>query len=52
MRGLVVPFASNIESAGEYYLLIHESRLDDPQVQEFRSWALAEALNVRATRVP
>lgn len=28
MRGLVVPFTSNMESAGEYYLLIHESSLD------------------------
>jgi LysR family glycine cleavage system transcriptional activator len=47
MRGLVMPVASDIESAGEYYLLIHESRLDDPHVQHFRSWALNEAFRAR-----
>lgn len=47
MRGLVVPLNSGLESAGEYYLLIHETRLEDRNVQQFRSWALAEALRAR-----
>jgi LysR family transcriptional regulator, glycine cleavage system transcriptional activator len=42
-RKLCVPAISSVNSAGEYYLLIHESRLDDPQVREFRSWILSEA---------
>ncbi len=46
-RGLVMPLACDVPSAGEYYLLIHETRLDDPHVQAFRSWALAEALAAR-----
>lgn len=44
---LVTPLRTNLPSAGEYYLLIHESRLDDPKVQVFRSWLLGEALNAR-----
>lgn len=47
MRGLTVPLASELDSAGEYYLLIHENRFDDPRVQGFRSWALKEAFKVR-----
>ncbi|MDQ0391412.1 LysR substrate-binding domain-containing protein [Labrys monachus] len=47
MRGLVVPLAADIASAGEYYLLIHEARLDDPSVQAFRAWAIEEARAVR-----
>lgn len=47
MRGLVMPVAGNLESAGEYYLLIHETRLDERHVQQFRSWALAEAFRAR-----
>ncbi len=43
LRGLVMPTTSHVDSAGEYYLLIHESRLDDPHVQRFRSWILKEA---------
>ena len=46
-RGLVVPLASDIASAGEYYLLVHEARLDDPHIQAFRNWALEEALAVQ-----
>lgn len=49
MRGLVMPVAGSLESAGEYYLLIHETRLDDRHVQQFRSWALAEAFRARDT---
>lgn len=47
MRGLVMPVPGSLESAGEYYLLIHETRLDDRHVQQFRSWALAEAFRAR-----
>lgn len=47
MRGLAVPLTSDLDSAGEYYLLIHESRFDDPRVQHFRSWALKEAFQAR-----
>ncbi|MGO4287154.1 LysR substrate-binding domain-containing protein [Bosea sp. TAB14] len=47
MRGLVMPVAGDLESAGEYYLLIHETRLDERHVQQFRSWALAEAFRAR-----
>lgn len=49
MRGLAVPLASELDSAGEYYLLIHESRFDDPRVQRFRNWALKEAFEVRGS---
>lgn len=47
MRGLVMPVAGGLDSAGEYYLLIHETRLDERHVQQFRSWALAEAFRAR-----
>lgn len=46
-RGLCLPYSSEIASAGEYYLLIHESRLEDPRVQIFRSWILDEAVELR-----
>jgi LysR family transcriptional regulator, glycine cleavage system transcriptional activator len=46
-KGLCVPLMSDVNSAGEYYLLIHESRLDDPQVQKFRTWILTEAAGAR-----
>jgi LysR family transcriptional regulator, glycine cleavage system transcriptional activator len=46
-KGLSVPVMSDVTSAGEYYLLIHESRIDDPQVQKFRTWILAEAIKAR-----
>ncbi|MFK8251896.1 LysR substrate-binding domain-containing protein [Ancylobacter terrae] len=51
-RGLCVPYASEIASAGEYYLLIHESRMDDPRVQAFRSWLLDEAVALRRNGTP
>jgi LysR family transcriptional regulator, glycine cleavage system transcriptional activator len=51
-RGLIIPFASDVASAGEYYLLIHETRLDDPRVQKFRSWALNQALDARKKAAP
>lgn len=44
---LCVPYSSEITSAGEYYLLIHESRLEDPRVRTFRSWILDEAVWLR-----
>jgi LysR family glycine cleavage system transcriptional activator len=47
MRELVMPVAGGLDSAGEYYLLIHETRLDERHVQQFRSWALAEAFRAR-----
>lgn len=48
-RGLCVPYSSEIASAGEYYLLIHESRLEDRQVQTFRSWILDQAVSARGS---
>lgn len=38
-----------LPSAGEYYLLIHESRYDEPHVQAFRSWILSESQRARGT---
>ena len=35
--------ASDIPSAGEYDVLVHESRLDDPHIQAFRSWVIDQA---------
>lgn len=40
---LVVPFEAEVPSAGEYYMLTHESRADDPAVRKFRKWALLMA---------
>ncbi len=34
-------------SAGEYQLLIHESRFEEPHVQAFRRWIVEEARRVR-----
>jgi LysR family glycine cleavage system transcriptional activator len=36
-----------INSAGEYYLLTHESGVDDPDIQAVRQWIMAEAEKVR-----
>ncbi|MFO1147479.1 MAG: transcriptional regulator GcvA [Alsobacter sp.] len=44
---LAVPVKTDIASAGEYYLLVHESRLEDPNVRAFRSWLLTEAVDAR-----
>ena len=44
---LCVPVRTDVPSAGEYYLLIHESRLEDPTVMAFRSWLLLEAVDAR-----
>lgn len=52
MRGLVIPVAGGLDSAGEYYLLIHETRLDERHVQQFRSWALTEAFRARDALLP
>lgn len=43
MRGLIAPVPAGVLSAGEYYLLIHESRLNDPHIQKFRAWVLSLA---------
>ena len=42
-------------SAGDYQLLIHESRLEEPHVQAFRRWIVGEASRMRqwlASRAP
>jgi LysR family glycine cleavage system transcriptional activator len=49
IRGLATPFRGGVASAGEYYLLIHESRLGDPHIQQARSWIIAQALDLRRT---
>ena len=36
-----------VPSAGEYYLLVHERRLEDPVVAAFRSWVLSIAETMR-----
>lgn len=41
--GLVIPFHAEVPSAGEYYMLTHESRVDSPAVQRFRKWLLLMA---------
>jgi DNA-binding transcriptional LysR family regulator len=41
-----------IPSAGEYYLLMHESSADDSDVQAVRQWILAEAEKVRPLADP
>jgi LysR family glycine cleavage system transcriptional activator len=37
---LVRPFPATVPSAGEYYLLVHERRRDDPSVRLFSDWLL------------
>jgi LysR family transcriptional regulator, glycine cleavage system transcriptional activator len=37
---LVRPFPASVPSAGEYYLLVHERRRDDPSVRLFSEWLL------------
>jgi LysR family glycine cleavage system transcriptional activator len=37
---LVRPFPASIPSAGEYYLLVHERRRDEPSVRLFSEWLL------------
>jgi LysR family glycine cleavage system transcriptional activator len=37
---LVRPFPATVPSAGEYYLLVHERRREDPSVQLFSEWLL------------
>ena len=41
-----------VPSAGEYYLLTHESTEDDPDVQAVRDWILAEARKARVLANP
>lgn len=43
LRNLMIPYPPDILSAGEYYLLVHQSRLDNPHVTQFREWVLAKA---------
>jgi LysR family glycine cleavage system transcriptional activator len=38
---LVRPFPATIPSAGEYYLLIHERRREEPSVRLFAEWLLS-----------
>ena len=38
---LVRPFPGTVPSAGEYYLLIHERRREDPSVRLFAEWLLS-----------
>lgn len=45
----VMPFPQRLPSAGEYYLLVPEARLDDPIVGAFRSWILSEAAGYLAS---
>jgi LysR family glycine cleavage system transcriptional activator len=40
---LARPLPQRISSAGEYYLLVQDSKLRDPVVEAFRSWILSEA---------
>jgi LysR family glycine cleavage system transcriptional activator len=48
MQGLTIPYYSDVRSAGEYYMIVHETKRMDPHVQQFRSWVLSEAaLTVR-----
>lgn len=43
-RGDLMPLTeSAVPSAGEYYLLVHESRLGDPHVLAFRNWMIEQA---------
>ena len=39
---LVSPLPQRVPSAGEYYLLIPDARLDDRTVRDFRIWLLSE----------
>jgi LysR family glycine cleavage system transcriptional activator len=41
-EGLIRPLPQRIPSAGEYYLLTPESRLEEPSVVAFRNWLLSE----------
>jgi len=40
---LVVAFEADVPSAGEYYMLTHESRIDNAAVRKFRKWVLLMA---------
>lgn len=48
MQGLTIPYYSDVKSAGEYYMIVHETKRMDRHVQQFRSWVLSEA--ARAAR--
>jgi LysR family glycine cleavage system transcriptional activator len=43
--------APALHSAGEYYLLIHESNFDNPEIQAVRNWILSEAEKIRALSI-
>jgi len=45
-QDLAMPLPT-LASAGEYHLLIHESRFDEPHVQAFRRWIVREAPRAR-----
>jgi LysR family glycine cleavage system transcriptional activator len=40
---LVLPFEAEVPSAGEYYMLTHESRVNSAAVRKFRKWVLLMA---------
>jgi LysR family glycine cleavage system transcriptional activator len=40
---LDMPLDAATPSAGEYYMLVHEDKSDDPAVRLFRNWLLAQA---------
>lgn len=46
---LVRPWPADIASAGDYYLLIPDSHLDNRSVQSFRNWIITEARATSAT---
>lgn len=41
------PVTATLPSAGGYYMLVHESKLDTPEVATLHRWLLAEAARVR-----
>lgn len=46
-RDIVELFPPSIPSAGAYHLLVHQSRLDNANVQAFRRWVMTEAEQAR-----
>ena len=40
---LIAPLAPDVPSAGEYYMLTHESRIDSPAIRILRKWILLMA---------
>jgi LysR family glycine cleavage system transcriptional activator len=42
-EGFIFPFRRPTRSAGDYHLLMLESRRDDPEIELFRDWLLGQA---------